>query len=68
MGRSFTIAVIQGIPLKVHWSFSLLILFVIYTGISDGLDLQRSLVFAAYILVLFTCVVLHEYGHALAAK
>ncbi|MBK8632100.1 MAG: site-2 protease family protein [Saprospiraceae bacterium] len=68
MGRSFTIAVIQGIPLKVHWSFSLLILFVIYTGFADGLNLQRSLVFAAYILVLFTCVVLHEYGHALAAK
>ena len=67
MDKSITLGVFGGIPLRVHWTFSLLILFVAYTAMSEGLNLQRSLIFSAYILVMFLCVVLHEYGHALAA-
>lgn len=68
MDKSFTIATIKGIPLKLHWSFGFLILFIIYTGITEDLTIARSLVFSAYIFALFCCVVLHEYGHALAAR
>lgn len=67
MNRSFTLGTFAGIPVKVHWSFSLLILFVVYTAFTEDLNLQRSLIFSAYILVMFLCVVLHEFGHALAA-
>ena len=68
MKGSLTIATIKGIPVKIHWSFSLLILFVVYTSYEQQLRMDESLWFGGYILVLFICVVLHEFGHAFAAK
>ncbi len=57
LGRFF------GIPLKLHWSFALLLFYVAY-NVYD----QNSFVFMGYVFFLFFCVVLHEYGHALMAK
>lgn len=52
-----------GIPLKLHWTFALLIGYVLYVAYID-----TSYLFLAYILFMFFCVALHEYGHALMAK
>ncbi len=62
------IATIANIPVQVHWSFGLLFLWVYYEGDRNGLDWEGILIFGLLMLALFGCVVLHEFGHALAAR
>ena len=57
LGRFF------GIPLKLHWTFALLIAYVLFNVIVND-----SMAFLWYVAFLFACVVFHEYGHALMAK
>lgn len=68
MNSSIHIGTFSGIPLKIHWTFSFLILFLLFTILTEGVGLEQSLWFGGYIVALFLCVVLHEYGHAIAAK
>ena len=68
MGKSLSLGSIAGIKLQVHWSFSLIVLWVLATSLFAGKGLIGSLTSVAFILVLFGCVVLHELGHALAAR
>lgn len=57
-----------GIPLKLHWSFFLLVPFVMYYGHSEE-EYWKSIAFlGSFVLLVFVCVVLHEYGHALMAR
>ena len=55
-----------GIGLYVHWSFALLIGFVIYSSRAAGW--VGMLYGVLTLLGVFLCVTLHEYGHALAAR
>jgi Zn-dependent protease len=64
MRGSVKIANLFGIPVFVHWSFWLLFLFVAYISTSFS-----SIAFnSVYVLALFVCVVMHEFGHALSAR
>jgi Zn-dependent protease len=65
---SLHIATVAGIPVKLHWTFALLVGLVTYTSFSSGYGWLGSLYFGLFILTLFFCVVLHELGHALAAR
>ena len=68
MSRRFKIGTFFGIGLYVHWSFFLLPLWIAYLTRSSGgawIDVGLTMLF---VLVLFTCVILHEYGHVLAAR
>ncbi len=65
---SFRAATFFNIPVRIHWSFSLLILFVVYVGKSRGANWLNIGVFGLFVLALFFCVLLHEFGHALSAK
>lgn len=56
-----------GIKVSVHWTFSLLIAWVVIISVSRGLDLTQILWYIAFVLALFVCVVLHELGHSLTA-
>ncbi|MBC7884468.1 MAG: site-2 protease family protein [Saprospiraceae bacterium] len=67
-GNSWHLGTYWKIPVKVHWTFGLLVLFVSYTAFTNGLKLWQGVGFVSYIFVLFFCVVLHEYGHALTAR
>lgn len=60
---SFKIARIAGIPVRLHFTFVLLILWLFAETYSRGMWQVALLV-----LAVFLCVVLHEYGHALTAK
>ncbi|WP_339724550.1 site-2 protease family protein [Maribacter stanieri] len=64
----FRIGKISGIKIEVHWTFTLLLIWVAFLEIQKGSGLNRILLNEALILVLFFCVVLHELGHALTAK
>ena len=67
MSWSFTIARVAGTKVNIHFTFLILLAWI-------GLDLyQKSGAVAAaeglvFILSLFACVLLHEFGHAFAAR
>jgi Zn-dependent protease len=57
-----------GIDLFVHGTFWLLPLIVLFSGLSAGATLAEAGVEIVFIFAVFACVVLHELGHALAAR
>ena len=57
----------KGIRVQLHWTFPLLIVWVAGTAVMEGMRPALVLQQVAYVLVLFACVVLHEFGHALTA-
>jgi len=59
LGRFF------GIDVKIHWSFWLLPLLVIFSGNAGPLSVAMHL---GLLFAMFGCVVMHEYGHALTAR
>lgn len=66
--RSWRIATLAGIGVYVHWSFLILPILVAYSSLSSGsgwVAAGRSIVF---VLGVFGCVLLHEFGHALTAR
>ena len=67
MSWSIPIFRIGGILVRLHVTFLLLLAFLAYVYYAQG----GSAVAAArvlFILLLFLCVLLHEFGHAIAAK
>lgn len=68
LGKSLHLGTYAGIPVKVHWTFGLLLLFIAFIGYSEGMDATGILWYVLTILALFCCVVLHEFGHALMAR
>jgi Zn-dependent protease/predicted transcriptional regulator len=65
---SIRIGTIAGIRLELHVTF---LLFVGWVAISQGFssgDPGRAVASVVLLLLIFTCVVLHELGHALAAR
>ncbi len=70
MKGTFRIARISGIPLRIHWTFLLIIAWVVFVGL-DGegsVNLNHLSNLLISVFTLFTCVILHELGHALAAR
>ena len=69
-GGSWTVSLgsIFGIPLLLHWSFPLLLAWVIYTGSQRGAAAPEIAVNCLLVLAVFGCVLLHECGHALAGR
>lgn len=57
-----------NIPVYVHWSFGMIIAYILYIANTEGFSGTETIWALLTILGLFTCVVLHEFGHALAAR
>jgi Zn-dependent protease/CBS domain-containing protein len=68
MSWSWKICRVAGIPIYVHWTFFILIVYVAYSSLAGGKGLAGAAYLVAYVLALFGCVVLHELGHALTAQ
>lgn len=66
MLRSFQIGKLLGIPLYVHTTFFLLPLWVLV--VNGGTGPINALFLMLGLAAVFTCVVLHELGHALMAR
>lgn len=65
MRWSFTIGRVFGIRIEVHVTFVLMLVFAPILLAGSGLTALGSVGFA---LLIFACVLLHELGHALAAR
>jgi Zn-dependent protease len=68
MGWSWTVGKLAGIDLKIHATFILILLWVGLLHWQKGEDAAGVLLGVVFVLALFACVVLHELGHALAAR
>jgi Zn-dependent protease/CBS domain-containing protein len=68
MRWSWKIANILGIGVYVHATFWLLILFILYSSWSQGNTIAQAAAGVVFVLSIFACVVLHEFGHALTAR
>lgn len=68
MRQSLTIARVAGIPVKLHWTIILLLCFAIGLVLRESGSLFQTVFFLSFFFLLFGCVLLHEFGHALMAK
>ncbi len=68
LSGSLTVARIAGIPIRVHWTFLILLLWIGASGAKQGGTLASGVTSASFVLAIFLCVVLHELGHALVAR
>lgn len=67
MRWSWKIGQFRGIGVYMHATFLILIAFIVLSHWSAGHSVGKTLEGVGFILALFGCVVLHEFGHALMA-
>jgi len=58
----------RGIQVYVHWTFLILLGYITYLGLSGGKTGVAILGELALVLIVFICVLMHEFGHALMAQ
>ena len=61
------VATIAGIQVRIHLTFLLLLAFYAWIYYIDG-GPQAAIDGVVFTLLIFLCVLLHEFGHALAAR
>lgn len=68
MRGSFKIFTWLGIPVFLHWTFGLIFLYILWHAQSAELSTLETVWLTGLFMALFFCVLLHEFGHAIAAK
>jgi Zn-dependent protease/predicted transcriptional regulator len=68
MKWSLFVGKVSGIKIYIHWTFLILIFWVIASGERLGYGTEEILWNLGFIMAIFACIVLHELGHALTAK
>lgn len=68
MKWSWKLANVAGIGIYVHWTFMLIIGWIIMVRLGSGASAAGVVEGVAFVLAIFGCVVLHELGHALTAQ
>jgi Zn-dependent protease len=67
MFRSWKLGTVLGIGIYIHWTFLLLVAFVLFSNLGQS-GPHAALGAVALLVSVFGCVVLHELGHALMAR
>ncbi|MCB0659046.1 MAG: site-2 protease family protein [Saprospiraceae bacterium] len=68
MKGKLNVASVAGIRVEIHWTFAFILLWAAFIGWRSGGGFEAVLWSVLLFLTIFTCVVLHEFGHALTAK
>jgi len=68
MKNALTLGKVAGIKIYIHWTFSFLIAWVVLANRHAGLSWLATAWMVGFTLTVFCCILLHELGHALAAK
>ena len=67
MGRSLRVGSVKGVPIRIHWTFPLLVVLVIVP--TGGRTTARSLAEGfIWMAALFVCIVVHELSHSFVAR
>tara|TARA_R110002050_G_scaffold125855_1_gene246164 strand:- start:3370 stop:4464 length:1095 start_codon:yes stop_codon:yes gene_type:complete len=65
---SLNMGQVAGIKVFIHWTFFILIGWIFLMHFKMGHGVREGLSGMIFILALFGCVVLHEFGHSLTAR
>src|SRR5690625_1433691 len=68
MKWSLRLGSIAGIGIFMHWSFVLIIAWIVSVLLFEGHDLPVVADGVLFVFAIFGCIVLHELGHALTAR
>jgi Zn-dependent protease len=68
MKWSLYIGSVKGIKIFIHWTFLILIVWIVASNMIKGAGADAILLTIGFVLTIFACVILHELGHALTAK
>lgn len=68
MNGVFKIMNIRNIQVSVHWTFLLLLAWVIWVNVQAGYTIEELGWSVIFLLAVFACVLLHEMGHAFVAR
>ncbi|MEZ4919230.1 MAG: site-2 protease family protein [Saprospiraceae bacterium] len=68
MRSSLKLFTLFGIPVHLHWTFGLILLYPLWLGYSNSLPVMGTVWLLGFFIALFACVLLHEYGHSLTAR
>ena len=68
MSWSWKLARIAGIDIYLHVTFLMLIAWIAVVYWNESQNVSAVIDGVGFILALFACIVLHEYGHALTAR
>ncbi len=68
MRWSWKVATLSGIPVRIHATFFLFIIWLAWVSAARGGGLEHVVKSVGFILAAFACIVFHEFGHALTGK
>lgn len=68
MKWSIPVGEFRGIKVYIHWTFLLLLTWIGFSSYRVAKSTEQVWLSLGYIISLFACVVLHEFGHALTAR
>lgn len=68
MSASLGVGKVAGIKVQIHWTFWLLFVFVGVMVFANEGGITEMAWHFLFVIALFFCVILHEFGHALTAR
>ncbi|TWU56373.1 site-2 protease family protein [Rubripirellula reticaptiva] len=68
MNNSWHLGRFAGIDVRIHWTFLLVPIWIYFSSMAAGSGAVAATVAVLFVLAIFGCVVLHEYGHSLTAR
>lgn len=68
MSWSFRLGRLLGIDIYVHFTFFVLLAWIVFSEYLQSRNWSQALLELAFICAIFATVVMHEYGHALMAR
>ncbi len=66
--NAWNLGTISGIKVRLHWTFLLLPIWIYFSSMLEGQGTFAAATSVVLVLAIFCCVMLHELGHALAAR
>lgn len=68
MKGSLRLGKVSNVSIEIHWTFVLILFWVVFSELKSGGTAENAFMSVIFVLLLFVCVVLHEFGHILTAR
>jgi len=66
--NSWNLGKVLGIQVRIHWTFLILPIWIFSSAILGGFGIASAVSTVIFVFAIFGCVLLHELGHAMAAR